>query len=58
MSHDTSRRRRRMPTAQTAPVEDLPAIAAVHRLLVRLAIRRIMKRKETTCFAKQKDRPK
>lgn len=47
MPHRTSRQRQRVPVTDTAPINDLPAIAAVHRLLVRLAIRRLMEREAT-----------
>ena len=45
MSHVTSRERRRVLPQQAATlVDDLPAVAAVHCLLVRLAIRRLTER--------------
>ena len=43
-----SRRRDRVLLEEAAPVvNDLPTVAAVHRLLVRLAIRRLTERKAT-----------
>lgn len=44
----TPRRRPVMQAAHTiAPVDDPPAVATVHRFVVRLAIRRLMERKTT-----------
>jgi hypothetical protein len=51
MREVTSQRRHRAPTEQeevVAIVNDAPALAALHRFLVRLAIRRLNQRKETT----------